>query len=130
MKYMATLLVALFPYLLSAQVKDYFGAVPDLKVSGKNLVDPEGNIVVLHGVMDTPNAYFNEGRWTNGIKWANYDDPNTVTTCLQYMRHTLSAVANPAKGTYCNLFRLHLDPCWLQDKTNSAAGFSSVQKID
>lgn len=33
--------------------------LPALRVQGKNLVDANGKTVVLHGVMDTPNRYFN-----------------------------------------------------------------------
>ena len=33
--------------------------MPDLRVSGNQLVDPTGKAVVLHGVMDTPNRHFN-----------------------------------------------------------------------
>ena len=36
--------------------------LPALRVQGKNLVDANGKIVVLHGVMDTTNRYFNGGR--------------------------------------------------------------------
>ena len=36
--------------------------LPNLHVEGKNLVDSEGKTVVLHGVMDTPNRYFNGNR--------------------------------------------------------------------
>ena len=34
-------------------------ALPDLRVSGKDIVDDSGKAVVLQGVMDTPNRYFN-----------------------------------------------------------------------
>lgn len=37
--------------------------LPALRVEGRNLVDANGKIVVLHGVMDTPNRYFNGWRW-------------------------------------------------------------------
>ena len=37
--------------------------LPSLHVEGKWLVDTHGNHVVLHGVMDTPSAWFNNGRW-------------------------------------------------------------------
>ena len=37
--------------------------LPALHVEGRWLVDDSGNRVVLHGVMDTPNAWFNGGRW-------------------------------------------------------------------
>ena len=47
--------------------------LPSLHVEGKWLVDTHGNHVVLHGVMDTPNMYFNGWRW--GSPW---DGSNTV----------------------------------------------------
>ena len=40
--------------------------LPALRVQGKNLVDANGKTVVLHGVMDTPNRYFNGNRWGHG----------------------------------------------------------------
>ena len=40
--------------------------LPALRVQGKNLVDANGKTVVLHGVMDTPNRYFNGNRWGMG----------------------------------------------------------------
>lgn len=123
-KSLALVLLALLPTIGFAAVDPSFGATPDLKVSGKNLVDPQGNIVVLHGVMETPNAYFNSGRWTNGVTWADYNQESSVTACLQYFTKMFNAVANPTKGTYCNLFRLHLDPCWLQDNNIKATGFT------
>ncbi len=111
---------------VDAQVKDYFGTTPDLKVSGKEFVDPNGRPVSLHGVMDTPNAYFNGARWAGtdaqGVKrhWTvDYSD-KWVEPCLQYFKHVMSALANPAKGTYCNLFRLHLDPAWTNDPNKTA----------
>ena len=40
--------------------------LPALRVQGKNLVDANGKTVVLHGVMDTPNRYFNGWRGKSG----------------------------------------------------------------
>ena len=37
--------------------------LPSLHTEGRWLVDKHGNQVVLHGVMDTPNMYFNGWRW-------------------------------------------------------------------
>lgn len=37
--------------------------LPALHVEGKDLKDATGKKVVLHGVMDTPNRYFNGWRW-------------------------------------------------------------------
>ena len=92
---------------------------------GKNLVyaDDVTSPVVLHGVMDTPSAYFNAGRWTNGVGWADYNNTANIAPCLNYFTKIFEAINYPSKGTYCNLFRLHLDPCWLQGNT-LASGFS------
>jgi hypothetical protein len=56
--------------------------LPTLHVEGRWLVDKHGNQVVLHGVMDTPNMYFNGWRW--GSPWTdgtNYNDAS-LNKCL------------------------------------------------
>ena len=93
-----------------AKVQDHpfpeAGPLPALHVEGRWLVDDSGNRVVLHGVMDTPNAWFNGGRWG----WS-YDDEGRKR-CLDYFEKMLTAleIAN------CDIFRLHLDPAWTNDK--------------
>ena len=90
--------------------------LPTLKVDGKWLVDQHGNHVVLHGVMDTPNMYFNGWRW--GSPW---DGTNTgynttgASKCKTYFEK-LFAGMQEAK---CDVFRLHLDPAWTNDPSNS-----------
>ena len=79
--------------------------LPTLHVDGKWLVDTHGNHVVLHGVMDTPSAWFNNGRWG----WS-YDDAGRQR-CLNYFEK-LFAGLEKAK---CNVFRLHLEPAWTND---------------
>jgi len=93
------------------------------------MVDDESKSVVLHGVMDTPSAYFQSGRWTNGVKWAAYTTSD-ITPCLNYFKKIFEAINTPSKGTYCNLFRLHLDPCWLQDDAITATGFTIHYKTN
>ena len=90
--------------------------LPTLKVDGKWLVDQHGNHVVLHGVMDTPNMYFNGWRW--GSPW---DGTNTgynttgASKCKTYFEK-LFAGMQEAK---CDVFRLHLDPAWTNDPSDS-----------
>lgn len=81
--------------------------LPDLHVKGKNLVDSEGKTVVLHGVMDTPNRYFNGNRWGMG----GYE-VGDETPCLNYFEEMFTAITDKNQGAYCTVFRLHMDPCW------------------
>lgn len=81
--------------------------LPVLRVKGKNLVDSEGKTVVLHGVMDTPNRYFNGNRWGTG----GYN-ASDVTPCLDYFEKMFTAITDKSQGAYCTVFRLHMDPCW------------------
>lgn len=81
--------------------------LPDLRVEGKNLVDSEGKTVVLHGVMDTPNRYFNGNRWGMG----GYE-VGDETPCLNYFEKMFTAITDKSQGAYCTVFRLHMDPCW------------------
>ena len=81
--------------------------LPSIHVEGKWLVDSHGNHVVLHGVMDTPSAWFNGGRWG----WS-YDDAGRQR-CLNYFE-TLFTGFEKAK---CTVFRLHLEPAWTNDNS-------------
>ena len=103
---------------------------PGIHVDGNNLKDDAGNIVVLHGYMDTPSPYFNSNRW--GVKegWG-YIDPNSssngatnIRQCISYFKSLFYATTLPEKGTYCNIFRLHLDPCWTNNSSVSRTGFT------
>ena len=119
------LLFALFATLamgteeLAAQTHE--GSVkplPALNVKGRWLVDKHNNHVVLHGVMDTPNMYFNGWRW--GSPWetgTNYD-ANGATKCLAYF-DKLFVGMEKAK---CDVFRLHLDPAWTNDPNKKSDG--------
>ena len=105
------MLIAMLPSVVQAQ-RYVFGTTPALHVDGNVLKDPSGNTVVLHGVMDTPSPYFNSYRW--GQWWNGFTD-EAVTRCKDYFDKITTAITSPEKGTYCNLFRLHLDPCWTND---------------
>ena len=84
--------------------------LPSIHVDGKWLVDKHGNHVVLHGVMDTPNMYFNGWRWGSPWDTNNYADYNNdgMKKCLAYFEKIFTGL----ETAKCNLFRLHLDPVW------------------
>ena len=81
--------------------------LPTLSVEGKWLVDTHGNHVVLHGVMDTPNAYFNGGRWG----W----DYSSVSSCIGYFEKIFGGM----EKAKCDVFRLHMDPAWTNDRSDT-----------
>ena len=93
--------------------------LPTLHVEGRWLVDTHGNHVVLHGVMDTPNMYFNGWKW--GSPWGNPAvnyDANGVTKCLAYFEKLFTAM----EKAKCNVFRLHMDPAWTNDPNITQTG--------
>lgn len=106
-----TLLLTL-PLTASAQ----FGVVQPLHVNGNQFNDPYGNKVVLHGVMDTPNPYFNSWRWGYSA------NDGAISGCLNYFEKIFTAITDTRQGAYCNLFRLHLDPCWTNDPNKQSTG--------
>ena len=81
--------------------------LPSIHQEGKWLVDTYGNHVVLHGVMDTPSAWFNNGRWG----WS-YDDAGRKR-CLDYFEKLFTGL----EEAKCNVFRLHLEPAWTNDNS-------------
>ena len=93
--------------------------LPALHVEGRWLVDTHGNHVVLHGVMDTPNMYFNDWRW--GSPWGAGDvqyDNNGATKCKAYFKKLFVGL----EQAHCDVFRLHLDPAWTNDPNKQATG--------
>jgi hypothetical protein len=115
----------LLPSMAFAQ-KYVFGTTPALHVEGNVLKDPSGGTVVLHGVMDTPSPYFNSYRW--GTWWGGFNN-EAVTRCRNYFDQITTAITSTDKGTYCNLFRLHLDPCWTNDPNKQATGSGGEDDI-
>ena len=101
--------------------------LPSLHTEGRWLVDKHGNQVVLHGVMDTPNMYFNGWRWGNPWGWngntANYDD-NGAKKCLNYFEKIFTGL----EKAKCDVFRLHMDPAWTNDGGITATGFTKKVK--
>ena len=110
-KKLLTIMMCLASLMATAQVN--FGKLVPLHVDGNQFKDPSGNTVVLHGVMDTPNPYFNSYRWGN-----NCSD-GTVSSCINYFDKLFTAITDSTHGAYCNLFRLHLDPCWTNGNSNA-----------
>lgn len=90
--------------------------LPALRVEGKNLVDANGKIVVLHGVMDTPNRYFNGERWQ---KWKPDYSEADIQPCLEYFSKQFSAITDKNQGAYCTVFLctwIHAGPTIRQRK--------------
>ena len=96
--------------------------LPALRVQGKNLVDANGKTVVLHGVMDTPNRYFNGNRWGTG--GYNVSD---ITPCLNYFEKMFTAITDKKQGAYCTVFRLHMDPCWTNYNAPAGTHENNIQ---
>ena len=86
--------------------------LPSLHVDGKWIVDTYGNHVVLHGVMDTPSQFFNDGRWGDWQTGVGYD-ANGAKKCVAYFEKILAGL----KQANCDVFRLHLDPAWTNDNS-------------
>ncbi len=101
-----------------------WGQTPPLHQDGNMLKDPHSNPVVLHGVMDTPNMYFNGGRWT-----ASDYTSSAVTPCLNYFEKILTALTDSASGAYANLFRLHLDPAWTNTPGTTSTGEDDISNF-
>lgn len=97
--------------------------LPDLHVDGRNIVDQHGDKVVLHGVMDTPNPYF------NGYRWGYQANDDNINSCISYFDKLFSGLTDSSQGAYCNVFRLHLDPCWTNDPNKQQIGASGEQNI-
>ena len=97
--------------------------LPGLHVKGKNLIDDNGKTVVLHGVMDTPNRYFNGWRWQ---QWkADYSESD-VQPCLDYFSKQFAAITDKKQGAYCTVFRLHMDPCWTNEPGKDVSGEADI----
>lgn len=103
--------------LAALPLRAQYGEMPPLHVDGKYLKDPHGNIVNLHGVMDTPSPYFNGFRW--GYTCESLTD---VQNCRNYFDKIFTALTDTAQGAWCNIFRLHLDPCWTNDPSKPSTG--------
>lgn len=120
--------IFLFVLLLSVVTVCTFaqGNLSALRVMGKDLVDENGKKVVLHGVMDTPNRYFNGWRWQT---WKPGYGDEDVQPCLDYFGKLFTAMTDHEQGAYATVFRLHLDPCWTNDPNKTPTGSGQEDDI-
>lgn len=101
----------------------YAVPLPTLHVEGRYLCDAHGNRVTLHGVMDTPSPYFNGWRWT---PWVPELTDAHVQPCLDYFEKIYTAMTDNDHGAYCDVFRLHLDPCWTNNPSKKSSGENDI----
>lgn len=94
--------------------------MPQLQVQGRYLTDEEGNVVNLHGFVQTYSPWFNE----RGTKWTNYD----VAGCLKYNQEKIDQIM--AAGWDVNLLRLHMDPYWSNKPGVSVTGENDISAFD
>ncbi|MBQ7496064.1 MAG: family 43 glycosylhydrolase, partial [Bacteroidaceae bacterium] len=103
-------------------------ALPRLHTEGRYLMDCHGNRVNLHGVMMTPNSYFNNGHWT----FRGPTDQASRNAAFNYLDAVMGILADPA-GPRCDYVRLHLDPCWSNDptlpRTGDAEGEANISQF-
>lgn len=101
----------------------------NIHVEGRYLVSERGERIMLHGVMDTPSPYFSGYRW--GRIWQCED--KHIPAALTYFDKIFTAVTDTAQGSFCNVFRLHLDPCWTNDptlpRTGKAQGEANISQF-
>ena len=98
--------------------------LPSLHTEGRWLVDKHGNQVVLHGVMDTPSNYFNGGRWegSKALGWWDHYNDTGATNCLAYFEKLFKGM----EKAKCNVFRLHMDPAWTNDPSDTYVYSGSI----
>lgn len=95
-------------------------AMPELRVDGRYLKDPHGNIVNLHGFAQTYSPWFNE----HGTQWSNYN----VNGCLIYNKKKLNEVMNA--GWKMNFVRMHMDPYWSNTPGVPTEGEHDISAFD
>ena len=118
-------------FMFSCQMATFAQAsLPDIHVEGRQFVDADGNRRVLHGVMDTPSRYFNSNRWDqSGWVWNKPYSTDMAPNCIKYFNSLFKHITDNNGGTYCDLFRLHLDPCWTNDPNKTATGSGGEEDI-
>ena len=100
---LAITLIAVLLSAITTELHAWEGmAMPRLHVDGKHLKDENGNIVKLHGYVQTFSPWFNEC----GTRWNNYD----VKACLAYNQGIIDGIM--AAGWKMSFVRMHMDPYW------------------
>ena len=94
--------------------------MPPLRVEGRNLKDPNDNIVKLHGYAQTFSPWFNE----RGRHWNNYD----VAGCLRYNKAIIDSIM--AAGWKMNFVRMHMDPYWSNTPGVRVKGENDISAFD
>ena len=94
--------------------------MPRLRVEGRHLKDPAGNIVKLHGYAQTFSPWFNE----RGTKWNNYD----VEGCLRYNKRIIDDIMKA--GWMMNFVRMHMDPYWSNTPGHRVKGENDISAFD
>ncbi|MGN0832553.1 MAG: family 43 glycosylhydrolase [Kiritimatiellia bacterium] len=79
---------------------------PPIRVSGRHLVDPNGDCVRLMGVMRSVHPFFDGGRWGGGR------DGDAAKRAIAHYEKVFDALADRRQGSYCNLVRLTDDGHW------------------
>ena len=95
-------------------------SMPQLKVSGNQLVDSHGNVVKLHGFAQTYSPWFNE----QGKYWTNYD----VNGCLKYNQGLIDDIMEA--GWQMNFVRMHMDPYWSNRPGANVSGENDISAFD
>lgn len=125
MKRLLTSLFFLSLFQAIAIAQPEWGKALDIHVEGNRLVNDKGEQVVMRGIMDTPSPYFCNYRFTDN-HWIDVyrDGDNYIEKCKTYFDKIFTAVTDTAQGSWCNVFRLHLDPCWTDNPNKKNAGFT------
>lgn len=94
--------------------------MPRLRVEGRHLKDPAGNIIKLHGYAQTFSPWFNE----RGKRWNNYD----VEGCLEYNKRIIDGIMEA--GWMMNFVRMHMDPYWSNTPGRRVKGENDISAFD
>lgn len=78
-----------------------------IRVSGRHLVDPNGDCVRLMGVMRSVHPFFDGGRWGGGR-----DEAAAAARAIAHYEKVFDGLVDRKQGSYCNMVRLTDDGHW------------------